>query len=125
MKTITDTNASRREKLQAELAQIKARAAKRAEQACADRDRSIEIDRELWALELAPLIGVPDGVTIRYRGWDRRIPDGTTGTLTKIARKRASVDFGEHGNWTLPITDLIAAAKTDERGLTLHLGRAS
>ncbi|MDX2091081.1 MAG: hypothetical protein SFX73_24690 [Kofleriaceae bacterium] len=114
-----------RDKLEAELAKLRARIERRSEQDRADRRREGQIRDELWRLHLMTMIGVADGVMIRYRGWDRRIPDDARGTLKKVGRTRGDVDFGAHGKWSIPLLDLISFADADNRGLTLRIGGLS
>lgn len=113
---------SEREKLVYEQQKIAARKLKRDAQAQLDRQREHQIETALRRLDLVPLAGVRDAVMLRYRGWDRRIPDDSVGTLTKIGRTRGDVDFGPHGRWSVPLYDLIAASKSDERGMTPRFG---
>jgi hypothetical protein len=68
---------------------------------------------------LALLVGIAGGVKVRFRrapGEANAWLNDTHGTLTKIGRTRAHVDFGPQGQWTFPMTDIVAAA--DRQGVT-------
>ena len=114
---------SEREKLEAERAKLDARSAKR--QAEAERDHVLreKLNAAIHRLDLAELVGVPGAVVLRVRGSDPRIPDDARGTITKVNRTRASVDFGEHGHdWSIPLQSLLPAGKM--QGWTIHIGGA-
>ena len=115
---------SDRERLEAELGAIGQRDRRRNDEAKVDRMRAAKINAEIRILDLVPLVGVVDAVIVRYHGWDKRVPDNATGMLTKIARTRGSVDFGEHGKWTMALDALLPVSKADQRGYTFTVGGA-
>jgi hypothetical protein len=113
-----------KEKLIAEQKKLKAKMRRLNTQFHDASDRLAEIDRQLHRLEkreqLEPLIGVPQGVKCSYR----RAPhernawlNSASGTLTKIGRTRAHVDFDSHGSWTFPLGDIVPA--TERQAVTI------
>ena len=111
-----------REELEKELAQLEKKHAQRNEQAAADRKRAFTIERELWMLGLIPLIDVVDGVMLRTRGANPKLPDDVVGTLRKVNRVRCDVEFGVHGSWSYPAKDLMPTSSTASQGFALSFG---
>ena len=109
------------EKLIAERERIVARQRRRKQQAEADRQRFYEIERKLEKLQLSKLVGIDAGVKINVR-YEAGHPEATfnqaRGTLVKVNRTRALVDFGELGRWTWPIHRLVAA--DGRQGVTME-----
>ncbi len=100
------------EKLLAEQKKIEARMRRRNEQAQADQKRLYEIKRLLEKAELAKLTGIERGVKIGIRfepGNPAAKLNHAVGTLVKVNRTCALVDFGELGKWNWPINELVAA----------------
>lgn len=109
------------EKLIAERKQIEARFRRREKQHKADLDRHEEIGRLLEKLELAKLTGIEGGVKVRIRyepGNPNAKLNHARGTLLKVNRTCAAVDFGELGRWNWPINELIAA--DGRQGVTME-----
>jgi hypothetical protein len=84
------------------------------------------IEREKHRLTLVDAVG--QQVRIRYRqpAGDRcaKLNDAT-GTLLKINRTLARVDFGEHGIWRWQIDELLLAGDAERQGFVFMLGRAA
>lgn len=98
--------------LLAERRPIEARQRRRKKQAEADRARLFEISQQLEKLKLNELVGVQGGVKLGTR-YEADHPNAkfnsARGTLVKVNRTLALVDFGELGRWKWPIEDLVAA----------------
>ena len=109
------------EKLIAERKQIEARQERRNAAEKADRKRLEAIAMALMKLQLSKLIGVADGVKVNTR-YHADHPNAkfnhAAGTLVKVNRTRALVDFGELGRWTWPVYRLTAAE--GRQGVTLE-----
>src|SRR5688500_316941 len=57
-------------------------------------------------------VGIADGVKIAHRvaPYERNAwMNTTTGTLIQIRRKFALVDYGQHGRWRIPFSNVVAA----------------
>ena len=109
------------EKLLAEKKQIEQRQERRRKQDREDNERLCQIAEKLTGLRLMQFVDVPGGVKLnsRYGPKEQYFKiSRARGTLLKVNRTRARVDFGELGIWTWPISELIAA--DSRQGVTME-----
>ncbi len=99
------------EKLIAERKRLYKRMEKLRETLKADQQRVMAIERALERLRLGDLVGVTGAVkpATRYEADHRYAKfNQARGTLIKVNRTRALVDFGDLGRWAWPIDELVA-----------------
>jgi len=82
-----------------------------------------ELNDELDRLQITEAIGVSNGVRLRNRNWaNNRKLDSALGTVLRVNRTRAVVDFGsEFGEWTIPVDQLLSVASGREQGVYICL----
>lgn len=107
--------AAEREKLNGQLARL----SKRADSI---RGRLFEIAKQERRERMKAQAGVSEGVRVAARGYSGKYAflNDALGTLVKVNRTRAVVDYGEHGELSIPIVDLIAA--DDPQGFIVGVG---
>lgn len=92
------------EKLRAEQEKLKKAIDRRRKQNAADDHKYYEIERQIERLKLVPLIGVEAGVQYAFRRASHEKDawlNDALGTLLKINRKYAVVDYGDRGTWNI------------------------
>lgn len=114
------TPEQRIEKLQAEMKTIEARHKRRREADRKDNDRYMRIQDEIEREQLKTQIGKPVQVDCRGRFPGQPWLDDAIGTLVKVNRTRALVEYPGRGEWSIPIRDLQPA--NEEQGFTVWLG---
>jgi hypothetical protein len=104
----------RQQALAAEKARVEERLGRLAQQAKECRDRLDAIRREQHRLTIESAVGQPGAVKIRVRyppGHRRAYLNDRTGTVLKVSRKNAEVDFGDDRPWIWTIWDLVLASE--------------
>lgn len=114
-----------RERLEAERARLKERAARRRQEADRDLRRQLVIDDELLRLACLELVDVTGGVVLRTRlphesRWSKL--NDAAGTLIAVRRTRATVDFGELGRVSVRLDNLLPAAERGRQGFIVTCG---
>lgn len=108
------TKQTTREALEAEIKLLSDRIAQNTKAIEADRAAGREAEAKLHKLTISELVGVKDAVCVRYLGWEKGLDDAV-GTLLKVNRTWAVVDFGSHGRSRFEIKELLPATKRAER----------
>ena len=116
-----------RERLDAELRELKERAERRRQESYRDQKRHCAIQDALLRLRCLELLNVAGGVVMRCREpagsrWSKL--NDAAGTLVAVRRTRATVDFGELGRVNVALDDLLPAAEREHQGVFIAIGGA-
>ena len=115
----------RREELATEQAELKARRERRRQEADKDTRRQVAIHDELTRLDCYELLNVPGAVIPRTRepaGSKFAKLNDAVGTLKKIHRTWATVDFGQLGVYEFRLDALLPASRKGEQGFIVTFG---
>ena len=114
---------ARKEAIVKDIAKLNSRIHDRTKRNSADLGTISQLTRESHRLTILALVGIPDGVCVRYRNacLDQRLDDAT-GTVLHVRRTRATVDFGELGKWQFAIESLLPTAERANQGWFVFTG---